>query len=69
MFHHNCEMVFKVKEPEELQKISSFILTLKPPAQSITVINAPLIVIGQGPLPKRNSNSIFISSLLLNLFL
>lgn len=36
-----------------LASITQKFQTLQAPAQSITILNAPLIVIGQGPFPVR----------------
>jgi len=36
-----------------LKDITDLSLKLQKPAQAITIVNAPLIIIGQGPFPVR----------------
>lgn len=44
----------------DAQRTDLKIETLKPLAQSITLVNGPLIVVGLGPLPGSNSRIIFV---------
>ena len=41
-----------------LDSLTAKAVALQPVAQSITILNAPLIVLGQGPFPVRNPHSV-----------
>lgn len=40
---------------DNLQVVTQKSQALQAPAQSITVVNGPLIIVGQGPFPVRNT--------------
>lgn len=44
----------------DAQRTNLNIGSLKAPAQSISLLNGPLLIIGQGPFPQSNSRIIFV---------